>query len=259
MTSVGTIQRLYLKRRHGEAAVETTALNCETGVGIVGDVHANRLSPRQVLVTMSSELQRLRIAPGALRENMVISCDCPELFRPGSALVTASGVEIRLTMFCEPCKRIAHVENDLSKLLHRRGVLGVFETGGELKNGDALELIADRYSALSESTYQKFLDLLPTIPPGRVVRYIDVTVAIGVADSFVRALPGYIKRSMGLDLPLHRIVNARGELLNFIPDQAGTLQAEGVTVRDGVVPDLSKYLWDGDYSCNAAMRFRPST
>jgi alkylated DNA nucleotide flippase Atl1 len=258
MTAVGTLQRLYLKRGHGEAGVEATALSCEAGVGIVGDVHANRLSPRQVLVTMTSELERLRIPPGALQENMVISCSRPELFRPGAALVTASGVEIRLTMFCEPCKRIAHIEKNLAKLIHRRGVLGVFETGGELRLGDKVELIADRYSALPESTYQKFLDFLPTIPQGRVVRYIDVAIAIGAPDSFIRALPGYIKRSIGQPLPFHRIVNARGELLNFIPDQARKLQAEGLIIRDRVVSDLTKYLWDGDYSSNAAMRVKPS-
>ena len=243
MMAVGTIEGLYLKRKHGVASVESATLACAAGVGIVGDVHAHRLSPRQVLVTMTSELQRLRIAPGALRENIVISCGRPELFRPGSALVTASGVEIRLTMFCEPCKRVAHLEKNLAKLIHRRGVLGVFETGGELKTGDALELIAERYRALPESTYQKFLDFLPTIPRGHVVRYIDVTIAIGAADSFVRALPGYIKRSIDLDLPLHRIVNARGELLHFIPDQARKLQAEAIAVESSV--DLASYLWQG--------------
>ena len=226
------------------------AMQCEAGLGIQGDVHAHRLSPRQVLVTLASELQALRIAPGALGENIVIDCDRPDLFRPGAALLAASGVAIRLTMFCEPCRHIAHLRSDLGSLLQRRGILGVFETGGVLRTGDTLELIAERYPPLPSSPYQKFLDFLPTIPRGRVVRYLDVTIAIGADTSFVRALPGYIKRSLALaaslSLPLHRIVNARGELLPFIPAQAALLQAEGVIDRsDAAAVDLDRYLWQG--------------
>jgi alkylated DNA nucleotide flippase Atl1 len=234
MRGDGVIDGLYLKRRHGELANEA-ALQCVAGLGIVDDVHANRLSPRQVLLTLSSELEQLRIAPGALQENIVIACGRPELFRPGSALLSASGVEIALTMFCEPCKRIAHLAPKLSMLIHRRGVLGRFVTGGELRVGESFELIPGRHEALSESPYQNFLDVVAAIPAGRVLRYADVAIGMGVADSFVRALPGYIRRSVGRELPLHRIVNARGQLPNLVPAQAARLQAEGVTVAGNTV------------------------
>ncbi|MYM73842.1 hypothetical protein GTP56_16750 [Duganella sp. FT134W] len=241
------IERLYLKPARGQplrALGQREAMVCEAGLGIHGDAHANRLSPRQVLVTLASELRALDIAPGALGENIVLSSQQPSLLRPGTALVTAAGVEIRLTMFCEACRRISHVAPNLRQLLRRRGVLGVIEMGGELRIGDALTLVDGRYRALPESAYQKFLDFVPTIPVGRVLRYGDVAVAIGVADSFVRALPGYIKRSTSL--PVHRIVNARGELLNFLPEQAARLQAEGVVNQGGAVVDLQRYLWRGE-------------
>jgi alkylated DNA nucleotide flippase Atl1 len=254
-TAGGQIEALYLKHGRGAASVATAAVTCTAGLGIDGDVHANRLSPRQVLVTLDSELVDLRIAPGALGENIVMSCDRADLFRPGSAIVGASGVEIRLTMFCEPCQRIAHLEPRLSRLLHRRGVLGVFETGGVLRSGDALQLIGDRYSPLPESPYQKFLDFVATIPAGRVVRYIDVTIAIGAADSFVRALPGYIRRGAGTGLPFHRIVTARGALLHFIPDQARQLREEGVIAGTSV--DLARYQWQGGVSSGIVSRALP--
>jgi len=216
-------------------------------MGIDGDAHAHRLSPRQVLVTLASELQALDIAPGALGENIVIACDHPDLFRPGAALVSATGVELRLTMFCEPCQRIAHLGHRLSRLLQRRGVLGVVATGGELRIGEVMELIAGRARPLAQSAYQRFLDFMPGVPTGRVVRYIDITTAIGAADTSVRALPGYIKRSLVLGLPLHRIVNARGELLPFIPQQGARLHEEGVIDRsDAATVDLRRYLWQGD-------------
>nr|WP_315252067.1 MGMT family protein [uncultured Duganella sp.] len=243
------IVSLYRQPAHGApriALAPAEALHCETGLGIGGDVHAHRLSPRQVLVTLASELHALDIAPGALGENIVLDCDRPELFRPGAALVSASGVEIRLTMFCEPCQRIAHLTSRLSRLLHRRGVLGVFESGGELRAGDALELIAGRYRPLAETPYQRFLEFMPAVPAGRVLRYIDVVTAIGAADSSVRALPGYIRRSLTSGLPLHRIVNARGDLLPFIPGQGARLHAEGVIDRDDAATvDLHRHLWQG--------------
>jgi alkylated DNA nucleotide flippase Atl1 len=241
------IERLYLKPARGQplrALGQDEAMLCEAGLGINGDAQANRLSPRQVLVTLASELRALDISPGALGENIVIASDQPELFRPGTALLTSSGVEIRLTMFCEACWRISHVVPNLRQLLRRRGVLGVIEAGGALRIGDAVTLVDGRYPALPQSSYQKFVDFVPTIPPGRVVRYSDVAVAIGVAEGFVRVLPGYIKRSSAL--PVHRIVNARGELLNFLPEQAAQLQAEGVVNHGAAAVDLSRYLWRGE-------------
>lgn len=248
----GRIAHLFRKPARGQPVVAlapSEAMLCEAGVGIMQDVHASRLSPRQMLVTLESELHELGIAPGALGENMVIVSDQPALFRPGSALITAAGVEIRLTIFCEACKRIAHVAPDLRMLLNRRGVLGVVAAGGALRVGDALTLLGDRYPALPESPYQKFLDFVPTIPAGRVVRYADVALAIGVDDSFVRALPGYIKRSAVSALPLHRIVNGRGELPCLAPEQAARLQAEGVALKGTAlvsVADLPRHLWRGE-------------
>ena len=71
----------------------------------------------------------------------------------------------------------------------------------------------------------------------------DITMAIGVDDSFIRALPGYIKRHLDAGLPLHRIVNGRGQLLAALPQQARMLAAEGVP-SDGAV-DLDRFLWQG--------------
>lgn len=254
--SSGRIEHLFRKERHGSALIrlaQCDAIECVSGLGIAGDVHAHRLSPRQILVTLQSELDALRIAPGALRENLVISASSPEFFRPGSALITRSGVEIRLTMFCEPCKVILPVVRDLASMVNRRGILGYIEKGGSIATGDELCLQPDRYLALPESPFEKFLDFVATIPVGKVVRYSDVAIAMGVADSFVRAIPGYIKRSSGANLPVHRIVSGRGGLLPYVPYQADKLTAEGVHVTlhadlvdssPGTVA-LKSHLWQG--------------
>jgi alkylated DNA nucleotide flippase Atl1 len=237
------VEQLFVKARHGQAMAEAEAVTLVAALGIDGDVNAHRLSPRQVLVMLASELDALRLPPGALRENIVIATDTPEHFAPGSALANRDGVEIRLTMYCEPCKQIQPLVGNLASMIGRRGILGTVVGGGLLRRGDTLELVSGRYPALAESAYQKFLDFVPTIPPGRVVRYTDVALAIGADNSFVRAIPGYIKRSVAAGLPLHRIVNARGQLLATVPDQAARLMAEGVPSDDAV--DLPAFLWQG--------------
>ncbi|MES2900645.1 MAG: MGMT family protein [Pseudomonadota bacterium] len=238
----GTVEKLYLKPRVEMEA--GSVMSCIAGLGINGEKHANRLSPRQVLVTLASDLLALSLAPGVLYENMVVSLASPVQFQPGAALVFEGGAEIRLTMFCEPCSLIAPLVGKLSDMIDRRGILGVVVHGGDIRSGDAFSLIPGRYRALPDTVQQRFVDFLATIPRGRVVRYLDVTIALGVDTSFIRALPAYIKRAIGLPLPLHRIVNARGELLTYVPGQAALLAAEGVAVQGNRV-DLVRYGWHG--------------
>lgn len=254
-TFAGRVERLFRKERRGEEMVELAdgeEFECIPGFGIQGDVHAHRLSPRQILITLQSELEDLKIEPGALFENLVISTASPEAFRPGTAITTDKGVHIDLTMFCEPCQRILPVSRDLGAMIGRRGVLGYFRRGGTIAQGDGIILHANHHAALPESPYQKFLDFVPMIPSGKVVRYQDLAIAMGVANSFVRALPGYIKRSAATGIPLHRIVNSRGGLLACLPLQATRLSQEGVRVeqqpglRDGCAwVRLENYLWQG--------------
>jgi alkylated DNA nucleotide flippase Atl1 len=239
----GRVESLFIKLRRGEAVVELDPgepLECLSGLGLGGDIHANRLSPRQILITLQSELAEQSIRPGALFENMVVSMRAPRHFRPGAAIVTAGGVEIKLTMYCEPCKRILPVVG-LRSMINRRGILGYIVAGGEIRTGDAIEVIAGRYPALPESPAEKFRDFVATIPVGRVVRYLDVTIAMGVDNSFVRAIPGFIKRNISDQLPVHRIVDGRGRLLNFIPGQAKKLVAEGVSIDDAGAVDLNRH------------------
>ena len=240
----GRVEKLFIKVRRGEPLVECDALDCAAALGIDGDVHANRLSPRQILVTLQSELAALALAPGVLFENMVVSMSDAAPFKPGAAIVTDGGVEIRLTMFCEPCKRIARVVPNLAAVVNRRGVLGTIVRGGAIRRGDAVTIIPARYAALPESPAQKFRDFVSTIPAGKVVRYLDVAIAMGVDQSFIRALPGYIKRHMPDQLPVHRIVNAQGKLLDFVHGQQARLADEGVRVTSGSV-DLHSFLWTG--------------
>lgn len=238
-----TITDLFVKPARHRAVVAHDTITLTAGLGIAGDSSAHKLSPRQVLVTLASQLDELALAPGALSENLVLASADIEDFRPGSAIVCGD-VELRLTMYCEPCKQIAPLVGNLAAVVERRGILGVVVRGGALHAGDAATLIPGRYPPLPDSVQQKFVDVVAAIPPGRVLRYRDVALAMGVDDSFVRALPGYIKRNLhDANLPLHRIVNSQGQLLATLPQQARLLAAEGVPSNGAV--DLTAVLWQG--------------
>lgn len=243
--AAGRVEHLFVKARRGGAVAELAPqapLVCVGALGVEGDIHANPLSPRQILVTLRSQLDELSIAPGALSENMVVRLDDERHFRPGSAIVTAGGVEIRLTMYCEPCKRILPVVADLAVMIGRRGILGCIVRGGAVHSGDAVSVIAGRYRPLPESPAGKFLDVVHAIPAGRVLRYLDVTIAMGVDASFARALPRHIRNNLAGGAPVHRIVDRRGGLLAYVPGQAEQLAAEGVAI--GAV-DWQRFLWQG--------------
>ncbi|MEO5934552.1 MAG: MGMT family protein [Duganella sp.] len=185
-------------------------------------------------------------------EQLFVKTGHGEPMKAADALIGAGGLEIRLTMYCEPCKQLLPLVTDLADLadlaglIGRRGILGVVVGGGRLRPGQTLELIPGRHPALPESPYQRFLDFIPTIPRGKVVRYGDVAMAIGADNSFVRAIPDYIKRSLASDIPSHRIVSARGQLLATVPEQARRLMAEGVPSNGAV--DLGTVLWQGELS-----------
>ncbi len=243
----GKVRHLFVKTFHGREASELSggeSLQCVQGWGIEGDVHANRFSPRQILITLASDLEKFAIAPGSLHENMVVSLTPEHMFRPGAAILTDRGVEIRLTMYCEPCSRISHLIPSLRDLIQRRGILGTIAKGGSISTGDLFTLLPDQYALLPESPTRRFQDFVAAIPPGTVVRYADIAVGMGVAHSFVRAMPGYIKTNIHLGLPMHRIVNAQGQLLAYLPNQAEKLTAEGVQIERAKV-DLRSFLWQG--------------
>jgi alkylated DNA nucleotide flippase Atl1 len=203
-------------------------LEVRAGYGIVGDANANSLSPRQVLVTREEDLRHFGIQPGDLRENIVLAGIDPQRFVPGARL-DIGGVAIRLTFHCEPCKRIAHLVRSLKDILSRRGLLGVVLSSGIIAVGDDVTVLPDAYPALPERPYDRFCGFIAQVPAGRVVSYRHVTAGMGVASSYMRAIPRYISQSVSH--AVHRVVDSEGGLIeDYVPNQLSKLLAEGVEV-----------------------------
>ncbi|MGF1939532.1 MAG: MGMT family protein [Nostoc sp. ChiQUE02] len=233
--------------------VELKTLNLKVGHGIEGDINADSISPRQVLIVRSEDIVDLSIQPGELRENIVVTGIELENFIPGSLLNFESGAAIRLTFHCEPCKRVAHLVESLKSIQVKRGILGVVIKSGKIQVGNNLQVQANKFPALSENPYKRFLNFIIKIPSGKVVTYKQIIKGIGVDNSYLRAMPTYLKKTSAADYPVHRILDSKGYLIIYVNQQKSKLETEGVKVLSeaDLLSDLNKnfvdikdYLWE---------------
>ena len=220
----------------------TAELDLVKNYGIKGDRYASNSSPRQVLVVNEQDLKTFAISPGELRENIALGGLAVNNFQPGAKLTFPSGAIIRLTFYCEPCSRIAHLVNSLVEINQKRGILAVVMASGVIKKGDRVTVEPSFFPPLSEIPYERFLSLLAKIPPGKVLTYKQILHAIGVDRSYYRVLPLYLKKTI-TNLPKHRVLNSQGKTTTHIPKQRELLASEGVAVDNSGFVSLEKYGW----------------
>ncbi|MEH1839777.1 MAG: MGMT family protein [Nostoc sp.] len=250
-----SITHLFTKIKPGSAMVELKTLNLKVGYGIEGDINADYISPRQVLIVRYEDILDLSIEPGELRENIVVTGIEFDNFIPGSLLTFESGAAIRLTFHCEPCKRIAHLVESLKSIQGKRGILGVVIKSGKIQVGGSFQVQANKFPALSENPYQRFLNFIIKIPSGKVVTYKQIIKGMGVDNSYLRAIPTYLKKTSAADYPVHRILDSKGHLINYVNQQKNKLEHEGVIIfsKTNLITNLNKnfvyikdYLWEDD-------------
>ncbi|MEH1946891.1 MAG: MGMT family protein [Nostoc sp.] len=248
-----SIIHLFSKVKVGSPMVELNTLNLKVNHGIEGDINAEPISPRQVLIVRHEDIANLSIQPGELRENIVIQGIEIDKFIPGSLLNFESGAAIRLTFYCEPCKRIAHLVESLKSIQAKRGILGVVIKSGQIKVNSNFQVQANKFPALPEIPYKRFLNFIIKIPSGKVVTYKQIIKGIGVDNSYLRAIPIYLKKTSAADYPLHRILDSKGYLISHVRQQKIKLEMEGVQVLSeaDLLRNLNKsfveikdYLWE---------------
>ncbi|WP_375505817.1 MGMT family protein [uncultured Nostoc sp.] len=241
-----SIMHLFTKVKPGSAMVELKTLNLKVGHGIEGDINADPISPRQVLIVRYEDILDLSIKPGELRENIVVTGIEFNNFIPGSLLTFESGAAIRLTFHCEPCKRIAYLVESLKSIQGKRGILGVVIKSGKIQVGSSFQVQANKFSALSENPYQRFLNFIIKIPSGKVVTYKQIIKGMGVDNSYLRVIPTYLKKTSATDYPVHRILDSKGHLINYVNQQKNKLENEGVRVLSeaDLLSKLNKFLVD---------------
>lgn len=253
-------------KRGAMRGVPQLDLTCAEGV--VGDWNCKLVGPRQVLVSRLEDLVNLGLAPGQLRENIVVAGLERSMLRsglqvrfgrpgaePGHAY---EGPALRLTIDCEPCGHVLDqlpsdkkaLKLTVPKLLGKRGVLATVLRDGVVKAGDSVQ-VSDAlvYERIPASMREQVAWLLVSkMPRGKIVTYKDILRLIGQPAGCARALPIVLKKlrdSHEEACPVHRVVDTSGRLiLKHVPDQAEKLRAEGVRERDGQVLDLKSVLWN---------------
>ena len=252
--SKGIVKSLLIKQQHQQPMSISSQIQLAAGVGIIGDINSDRHSPRQILVINRQDLNQLSIPPGELRENIVLEGINAQHFQPGAKLIFASGAEIRLTFYCEPCKRVSHLVDSLKDIEGKRGILGIAIKSGEISVSNDVVVIPNYFPALSEIPYERFLSLVNKIPSGKVITYKEILKGIGVDRSYYRVMPMYLKKAPS-NYPIHRVLDSQGKTISHIPQHYEKLVAEGIqikhnnahlTTRGGAV-SLKEYLWQ-DFS-----------
>lgn len=250
-----SIMHLFTKVKSGSAMLELKTLNLKVGHGIEGDINADPISPRQVLIVRYEDILDLSIKPGELRENIVVKGIEFDNFISGDLLNFESGAAIRLTFHCEPCKRIAHLVESLKGIQGKRGILGVVIKSGKIQVGSNFQVQAHEFPALSENPYERFLNFIIKIPSGKVITYKQIIKGMGVDNSYLRAIPTYLKKTSAANYPVHRILDSKGYLISYVSQQKSKLETEEIKVLSEAdclsnlnknFVDIKDYLWEDE-------------
>jgi len=238
------VLKLFIKPDTGLPIAACDRLQFKQGYGILGDRSAQVGSPRQVLILGQDTLHQFDLQPGDLRENILLNTEL-DGFKSGEVLQIGEAW-IRLTFLCEPCAYLETLQPGLVKRIYgKRGWLGMVVRSGAIAVGNTVTPTPDQLSPLADDARSRFEELVARIPPGQVITTRNLVLALGVTNAHYRVFPTFIKKAAG-SLPVYRIVTITGELLSqHIPDQAQRLQAEGVEVQQGKVPET--YYWSAEH------------
>jgi alkylated DNA nucleotide flippase Atl1 len=218
-------------------------LKMRAGHGIIGDANCASSSPRQVLIASKRTYDELGLAPGVLRENLLVDGDVEE-FQSGQVVRVGGSVLVRLTFRCEPCVKLNRARPGLAReVVGRRGFLGRVISGGEVQAGDEITLTDSVFFPMPDQPRARVYDLISRIPSGRTLGFKPLVATVGLPKTYVRVLPRFLTAAPTA-IPVHRVITTDCELIpQHLPHQANRLMEEGVALTDaGRV--ASHHLWD---------------
>tara|TARA_Y100000588_G_scaffold282130_1_gene299244 strand:- start:24 stop:371 length:348 start_codon:yes stop_codon:yes gene_type:complete len=93
--------------------------------------------------------------------------------------------------------------------------------------------------------FDRFLWVVKQIPKGKVITYTKLIEVLGVSPAYYRVLPSYIRRPESSAHPVHRVVDSRGNLVQYIEAQQVRLEDEGIKVGRSSV-DISADSWGAE-------------
>lgn len=141
--SAGRITHLHLAQAPGTPMKRVTSATAIEQRGFEGDRHSKRGGgKRQLLLVDSRSHNELRLSPGQLKENVVVDGLPLENFPAGQRLRIGNEIVVELTGPCVPCHKLDALRPGLlSESWGKRGQLARILKGGELREGDGVEVL----------------------------------------------------------------------------------------------------------------------
>jgi hypothetical protein len=190
----GQLLALTLRLRRGAAPLPVQAAEAIAGAGLENDIHADPLSPRQLLLAGAAAYADLALPPHALRENLLLDLDTAEL-RSGTVLQVGREVRLRLMFQCEACGQLEAQRPGLARVLgQRRGILARVLAGGTIREGDPVRDLGPLLPAWPDDWKGRVLRVLDAVPPGAVLTYAQLARLAGVQSSYCRAVPAMLRK-----------------------------------------------------------------
>lgn len=191
---IGRIEALAVRANLAAPPARVDGVRAIAGLGLDGDVHADPLSPRQLLLAGTDAYDAFALPPHALRENLLVDLDTARL-ASGTVLQVGEQVLLRLMFQCEACGHLDVRRPGLStRIGTRRGMLARVLRGGHIVPGDRVRTAGPPLPAWSDDWRERIVHVLDALPPRSVITYKRLAQLAGVASSYCRAFPGIIAR-----------------------------------------------------------------
>lgn len=192
--NTGRIEALALRASLAAPPARMDGVRAIAGMGLDGDVHADPLSPRQLLLAGTDAYDAFALSPHALRENLLVDLDTSRL-ASGTVLRIGESVLLRLMFQCEACGHLeVHRPGLSTRIGTRRGMLARVLRGGRIRPGDQVRSAGPPLPAWSDDWRERIVHVLDAMPPASVITYKRLAQLAGVASSYCRAFPGVIAR-----------------------------------------------------------------
>lgn len=239
---IGKVVSLFTKLEKGKPVIPTSKLNVVESFGIQDDANASNTNPRHVLITSNQTLCDFNLNPGQLKENIVVEDFDIDSLKSGEELKIGD-VKLRILFMCEPCGYVESLKKGLLKEIEgKRGVLTYVKTNGTIKLGDSVSKTKTTYPQVPYKIFDRFVWMLKKVPSGKVITFTDLVEGLGLFSAYFRVIPAYIKRVQNTNLPIHRIVDSKGNLIQkYVANQNELLSSEGVSIKNNTVINLEKY------------------
>ena len=137
----GAIVKLQLAPGHRVPMKEVSSVSAIGGLGLDGDWHARKESQRQVLFMDEETLNAFGLEPGRIKENITTRGIDLKTLERGTRLRAGTAL-FEITIPCAPCDFIDDIQPGLrDKMIGQRGMLARVIESGEIKIGDAIEVV----------------------------------------------------------------------------------------------------------------------